>query len=137
MADKRKRKTGKWIALVVLAAAVAGGIAWYNKRPKENGPDYKTAPITRGDIAQMVTANGQLSPVKNVQVGSQISGIINEIKVDFNSRVKEGEVIAQIDPSMYQRSVEQAEAELANAQASLGLAEVEAKQIGRASCRER
>jgi HlyD family secretion protein len=65
--------------------------------------------------------------VKNVQVGSQISGIINDIKVDFNSRVKEGEVIAQIDPSTYQRSVEQAQAEVASARATLELAEVEAK----------
>jgi HlyD family secretion protein len=127
MAEKRKSRVGKWIALVVAAGAVAAGVAWYAKRDKEDGPDYKTAPVTRGDITQMVTANGQLSPVKNVQVGSQISGIINEIKVDFNSRVKEGEIIAQMDPATYQRSVEQAEAEVANARATLELMEVEAK----------
>src|SRR5687768_2624542 len=127
MAEKRKRNWGKWIAVLVLAGAVAAGIAWYSKQPREDGPDYKTATVARGDLTQVVTANGQLSPVKNVQVGSQISGIINDIKVDFNSRVKEGEVIAQIDPSTYQRIVEQAQAELANAQAGLELAEVEAK----------
>ncbi len=103
------------------------GVAWYSKRGKTESPDYKLAPVTRGDITQIVTANGQLSPVKNVQVGSQISGIINEIRVDFNSRVKEGDIIAQIDPSTYQRAVEQAEAEVANAMAALQLAEVEAK----------
>jgi len=127
MAVKRRSGWGKWITLLVLAAAVAGGVAWYTQRPKEDAPDYKMATVTRGDITQIVTANGQLSPVKNVQVGSQISGIINEIKVDFNSRVKEGEVIAQMDPSIYQRAVEQADAELANAKAGLELAEVEAK----------
>jgi HlyD family secretion protein len=127
MAEKRKRNWGKWIAMLVLAGAVAAGIAWYSKQPREDGPDYKTATVVRGDLTQIVTANGQLSPVKNVQVGSQVSGIINEIKVDFNSRVKEGDVIAQMDPSTYQRTVEQAEAELANARASLQLAEVEAK----------
>jgi HlyD family secretion protein len=127
MALKRKSGWGKWVTLLVLAGAVAAGVAWYNKRPKEDAPDYKTAAVTRGDITQIVTANGQLSPVKNVQVGSQISGIINDIKVDFNSRVKEGEVIAQMDPSTYERAVEQADAEVANAKAALQLAEVEAK----------
>src|SRR5688572_30670918 len=127
MAVKRKSGWGKWITLLVLAAAVAGGVAWYSKRPKEDAPDYKFAAVTRGDITQIVTANGQLSPVKNVQVGSQISGIITDIKVDFNSRVKQGEVIAQMDPSTYQRAVELSEAELANAKAALELAEVEAK----------
>lgn len=126
MAGQRKSGWGKWIALLVLAGGVAAGVAWY-KRPKDNRVDYKTAPVTRGDITQTVTANGQLIAVKNVQVGSQISGIIIEIKVDYNSRVKEGEVIAQIDPSTYQRIVEQAEAEVANARAALELAEIEAK----------
>jgi HlyD family secretion protein len=133
MAEKRKRNWGKWVAVLVLAGAVAAGIAWYSKQPREDGPDYKTAAAVRGDLTQVVTANGQLSPVKNVQVGSQVSGIITDIKVDFNSRVKEGEVIAQIDPSTYQRSVEQAEAELANARASLELAEVEAKRADQLS----
>lgn len=127
MALKRKSAWGKWVALLVLTAGVAAGLAWYNQQPNEDAPDYKTTTVTRGDITQIVTANGQLSPVKNVQVGSQVSGIINDIKVDFNSRVKEGEVIAQIDPSAYQRTVEQADAELANAKAALELAEVEAK----------
>jgi HlyD family secretion protein len=127
MPEKRKSGWGKWISIIVLLAAVAGGVAWYTHHGKDEGPDYKTAPVTRGDIVQIVTANGQLSAVKNVQVGSQLSGILKEIKVDFNSRVKEGEVIAQIDPSTYERAVEQADAELANARAGLELAEVEAK----------
>ena len=127
MAGKRTSSWGKWLTAIVLIGAVAAGAAWYTQRPKEEPPDYKTATVTRGDITQIVTANGQLSPVKNVQVGSQISGIINEIGVDFNSRVKVGEVIAQIDPSTYQRAVELADAELANAKAALELAEVEAK----------
>ena len=127
MAGKRRSSWGKWLTLLVLAGGVAAGVAWYNKRPTEDAPDYKTATVMRGDITQIVTANGQLSPVKNVQVGSQVSGIITEIKVDFNSRVKEGEVIAQMDPSTYQRAVELSEAELANAKAGHELAEVEAK----------
>src|SRR5439155_10378277 len=86
--------------------------------------DFRTATVARGDIVQEVTANGALSPVKNVEVGSQVSGIINKINVDFNSRVKEGEVIAQIDPSTFQQNLNQAEAELASAKASLELADV-------------
>src|SRR5687768_13957053 len=127
MAVKRRSSWGKWLTAIVLIGAVAAGAAWYTQLPREEPPDYKFGTVTRGDITQIVTANGQLSPVKNVQVGSQISGIINEIRVDFNSRVKEGEVIAQIDPSIYERAVEQADAEVANAKAGLELAEVEAK----------
>lgn len=112
--------------LVVLA--VAGGGAWagvrYWQRPKSAGVEFKTATVSRGDITQSVTANGSLTPVRMVEVGSQISGVITEIKVDFNSRVKAGEVVAQIDPASYERALRQAEAELANAEAALELAEL-------------
>src|SRR2546422_9634660 len=105
----KKRSWGKWVfGLVILAVAAVGGW-WYFKHPKETVLDFRTATVARGDIVQEVTANGALSPVKNVEVGSQVSGIINKIKVDFNSHVKEGEVIAQIDPSTFQQNLNQAE----------------------------
>src|SRR5579883_3125505 len=89
----------KWlITVVVLAALVAGGW-WYWAHPGEKPPEYRTADVTRGDLIQAVTATGQLNPVTNVQVGSQISGIISKLTVDFNSRVTNGQVIAQIEPS--------------------------------------
>ena len=83
--------------------------------------------MTRGAITQAVTATGTLNPVVNVQVGSQISGNIQKLFVDFNSPVKAGQVVAQIDPAVFQASVTQAEGDLANARAALELARVTAK----------
>lgn len=105
---------------------IGGGLAcgWYLQRSRNAPADFKTATVGRGDILQSVTANGQISPVKSVTVGSQISGQILDIKVDFNSRVKENDVLAQIDPSTYQRSVAQAEAQVLSAKASRELTEV-------------
>lgn len=88
---------------------------------------YQTAPVSRGDLTQVVTATGQLDPVVNVQVGSQISGIVKKLYADFNSVVKSNQVIAEIDPSTYQVNVAKAEAELANAKANLALAQVQAR----------
>ena len=124
MAPPRRSNWGKWIFGLVVIGGIAAGVVWYQKRDKEPPIEYKTVALARGDIIQVVTANGQLNPVKNIQVGSQISGIIKELKVDFNTKVQEGDVIAQIDPSIYQQSVEQAEAELASVQASVELAEL-------------
>ncbi len=89
--------------------------------------EYQTATVTRGAITQAVTATGTLNPVVNVQVGSQISGNIQRLFVDFNSPVKAGQVVAQIDPAVFQASVTQAEGDLANAHAALELARVTAK----------
>src|SRR5262249_8446800 len=88
---------------------------------------YQTATITRGPITQAVTATGTLHPVVNVQVGSQVSGNISKLSVDFNSEVKTGQVVAQIDPALFQATVTQAEGDLASAQAALELARVNAK----------
>ena len=87
---------------------------------------YQTATVTRGPITQLVTATGTLNPVVNVQVGSQVSGNIQKLSADFNSQVKSGEVVAQIDPALFQAAVTQAEGDLATAQAGLELAKVNA-----------
>src|SRR4051795_6973060 len=83
---------------------------------------YQTANITRGPITQAVTATGTLNPVINVQVGSQVSGNIAKLFADFNSQVKAGQVVAQIDPVIFQATVTEAEGDLASAQAGLELA---------------
>jgi len=88
---------------------------------------YQTANVTRGPITQAVTANGALNPVRTVTVGSQISGIITELKVDFNSKVREGDELAKIDPATYERALARAVADLANSQAGLELAKFNAK----------
>ena len=88
---------------------------------------YQTATVTRGSITQAVTATGTLNPVVNVQVGSQVSGNVSKLFVDFNSQVKTGQVVAQIDPALFQATVTQAEGDLASAQAALELARINAK----------
>jgi HlyD family secretion protein len=90
---------------------------------------YQTATVTRGPITQLVTATGTLNPVVNVQVGSQVSGNIQKLFADFNSEVKAGQVVAQIDPMLFQAAVTQAEGDVANAQAALELAKVNAARI--------
>ncbi|HEU5071466.1 MAG TPA: efflux RND transporter periplasmic adaptor subunit [Verrucomicrobiae bacterium] len=110
------------LALVVVGAVLAG--LWFWKRPREAAVEYQTAAVTRGDVVQVVTATGQLNPVTNVTVGSQISGIIQKLGADFNTRVKSGDVIAQLDPATYQANVASAQGDLANANASLELAQV-------------
>src|SRR5213082_2776296 len=87
---------------------------------------YLTANVTRGPITQLVTTTGTLNPVVNVQVGSQVSGNISKLFADFNSEVKAGQTVAQIDPALFQATVTQAEGDLASAQAGLELAKVNA-----------
>jgi HlyD family secretion protein len=113
-----------WIALVAGLFIIALVV-----RQCRNGgaANYQTATITRGPITQAVTATGTLNPVVNVQVGSQVSGNIAKLFVDFNSQVKAGQVVAQIDPALFQATVTQAEGDLANAQAALELAKVNGK----------
>ena len=117
----------KWLIVIVVAAALAGGGYWYWRSPHDTDPDYKTAPVARGDLIQLVTATGQLNPMTNVLVGSQVSGNITKLYVDFNSLVTNGEVIAQLDPSNYKAQLAQADGDLANAKAGLELAEAQAE----------
>jgi HlyD family secretion protein len=126
MANGKKFRWAKWLVILLLLAAAAGGGAWYLKHSHDAAPEYQTASVARGDLIQTVTATGQLDPVVNVSVGSQISGIIKKLHVDFNSVVKSNEVIAEIDPSTYEANVRRAEADLANAKANLMLAQVQA-----------
>src|SRR6266480_500652 len=88
---------------------------------------YQTANVTRGSITQAVTATGTLNPVLNVQVGSQVSGNISKLFADFNSQVKAGQVVAQIDPALFKATVTQAEGDVASAEAALELARLNAK----------
>jgi HlyD family secretion protein len=88
-----------------------------------NQPGYRTEPVTKGDIQATVTATGTVNAVTTVLVGTQVSGTINKLYVDFNSRVKKGQIIAQIDPSTFESQVLQARANLLSARANLDKAE--------------
>ena len=115
------------LAAIIFALLV---ILFVVRRCTSNGASsYQTATVTKGPITQLVTATGTLNPVVNVQVGSQVSGNIQKLFVDFNSEVKAGQVVAQIDPALFQAAVTQAEGDLATAQAALELAKVNADRI--------
>lgn len=88
-------------------------------RPSRGVNRYETAPVSRGTIAQRVTATGSLSAVVSVDVGSQVSGKITVLYVDFNSPVKKGELVAEIDTTVYQAALRQAEGDLASAKADV------------------
>src|SRR5256886_3253312 len=112
-------------AIVLLIAAFFG----FSRFGRSSTAQFQTATVTRGPITQTVTATGTLNPVVNVQVGSQVSGNIQKLFADFNSKVKAGGVVAQIEPVLFQATVTQAEGDLANAQAALELAKVNATRI--------
>lgn len=128
MSGKKKTRRGKTWGIAVLLLLLGVGGYFGSRKFREGSPvTYSKMEVTRGDITQIVTATGTLNPVVNVQVGSQISGNIQKLFVDFNSPVKAGQVVAQIDPATFQATVLQAEGELASAKAGLELAELNAK----------
>jgi HlyD family secretion protein len=109
-------------ALVALASvSVVGAAAWYGvtRWTAEDPPTYATTEVRRGDVVQAVTASGTLSPVVQVDVGSQVSGRVKELFADYNDEVKKGQVIARIDPQVFESEVAQAQARLASARADL------------------
>jgi HlyD family secretion protein len=117
-------------ALIIVAGLLLLIAAFLLHRCRGTGSEsYQTATVTRGPITQAVTATGTLNPVVNVQVGSQVSGNIQKLFADFNSKVKADEVVAQIDPVLFQATVTQAEGDLANAQAALELARLNASRV--------
>lgn len=116
-----KRTVSISFAFCLIAAA-----CWLWKGRGAGESAYQTTAVTRGPITQTVTATGTLNPVVNVQVGSQVSGNIQKLFADFNSAVQAGQIVAQIDPTLFQATVTQAEGELANAQAALDLARLNA-----------
>ncbi len=124
MAEKSGGGWWKWMLIVVVIAAAGGGYVYF-RHGRAADLSYNTAMVTRGALTNTVTATGILNPVVNVTVGSQVSGRISKLNVDFNSPVTKGEVLAEIDPATYQATVEQVTADLANARANLELQQVQ------------
>jgi len=114
----------KVLLLLLVLALVAGGFVLWNKnRHAADASAYRTVPVARGDILQTVSANGTLNPVVLVNVGTQVSGTVQTLHADFNDRVREGQVLAELDPSLFRAQLDQSRANQANARASLQLAE--------------
>jgi len=107
----------------VLLAATAALTAYY-RNAGDGAPDLTTAVVSRGDVVQSVKATGTLEAVTTVQVGSQVSGTIASLQADFNSQVKKGQVIARLEPSLFQAQVDQARATLVKLQADAQRAQV-------------
>ena len=114
-----------WVVLILIALLAGGAGIWLWKRADDKTVEYQSVVVSRGEITQLVSATGALNPVTNVTVGSQISGIIQTLGADFNTRVTRGEVIAQLDPATYKANVASAEGDLANANANLELTQVD------------
>jgi len=101
--------------IIILVATTA----WYLVKKENGAPQYKTATLQRGDLDAKVTATGTVNAVTTVLIGTQVSGTINALYVDFNSPVTKGQLLAQIDPATIQAQVDQAVASLLSAEANL------------------
>lgn len=112
---------GRYAAIVVLALGLTGGGVWYftSHAQRADGAAYVTQPITRGTIRRVVSTSGPVRALITVSVGSQLSGQIIELKADFNSEVKQGDVLAMIDPKTFEVRVAQARADLSSSKATL------------------
>ncbi|MGD0016738.1 MAG: efflux RND transporter periplasmic adaptor subunit [Verrucomicrobiia bacterium] len=124
---EQKKPWIKWGIVFAVVGMVVGGGWWYWRKGSDGKAEYQTEIVSRGDLIQSVTATGQLNPETNVTVGSQISGIISHLYADWNSHVTNGQVVALIDPATYQANVQQCQGDLANARATLELAQVNAR----------
>jgi HlyD family secretion protein len=107
---------------LVLAGGVAGGV--YLSKGKSNEPKFRREKLERGTVTATVTASGTLSAVITVKVGSQVSGIISKLYVDFNAEVKKGQLLAELDPTPFQASVDQRQADLEKSKVELRNAEI-------------
>jgi HlyD family secretion protein len=124
------RGTSRWIVFLVLltACGIAGAFAMAKARASES---YVTAPVTQQALVQTVTASGTVNPQNDISVGTQVSGTIASIAVDYNSKVHKGQVLARLDPRTFEAQLNQARAALAQAQAQD--AEASANAAGAAS----
>ena len=109
-------------AALVAGIAYAGWIYWRSASVKPLDQRYRLEEVSSGDVTQTVTANGTLNPVVLVNVGTQVSGTVKKLHADFNSRVKAGQILLELDPTTFQAAVEQSAGNLASANAALKLA---------------
>ena len=107
-----RMKKSYLIAAVAVLVAGAGGYAWWSQRSSADAVQYRTAKLERGNLQSTVAASGAVNPVALVTVGTQVSGQISELLVDFNSEVKAGQLLARIDPETFEYRVRSAQADV-------------------------
>src|SRR5438876_5834228 len=116
----------KWILSGVLLIGLMGaGAGAYYARSGDNAPQIATSMVSRGDIVKVVAATGTVEAVTTVQVGSQVSGAVSWLGADFNSMVRKGQVIAKLDPSLFDAQVQPSRANLTKAHADRDRAQIQ------------
>lgn len=130
--NKDAKKKGFWSWLlrrkwwIILFAIVAGiAIYFFTGSSSNQGTGFATATISKGDLRQVVTATGEIQPLNTINVGSQVSGTIEAIYVDYNSKVKKGDILLKIEPSVLQASVDEAHASLVSSESQRNYAKSE------------
>jgi HlyD family secretion protein len=125
-----------WLSIAAIVIAVAAGIYYYRSDVAAETPTLSTAEVSRGDVIATVEATGTLEAVTTVEVGTQVSGTIKTLGADFNSQVRRGQVIAELDPSLFDTQVAQERATVARLKAEVDRARVQAEdakvKLGRA-----
>jgi HlyD family secretion protein len=119
-------KRSIWVAVCVIVVAVLAATYYYRRDVEAEAPAFTTAAVSRGDVVSTVDATGTLEAVTTVQVGSQLSGTISALHADFNSEVRKGQIIAELDASLFETQVEQAKATVVRLQADADRAKVQA-----------
>ncbi len=135
---RKRRRVGVALGLVIALLAAGAMAAWFGLAGgpgREQGPLYKTATVTRGDLKSVVTATGTIEALNTVEVGAEISGRIEAIHVDYNDRVKRGQLLAEIDPEQYEAARAEAAARQWAARAAVAESEAAADEAKRAADR--
>src|SRR5688572_13871680 len=108
-----------WIVGAASVVALGGGLALWRARAGSEAPKFRTAAVERGDIEAKVSATGTIRPVNQVEVGSQVSGTVYRIHADYNSRVRAGQVLCEIEPSSFRARVVQNQAAVVKAEVAV------------------
>lgn len=124
-------KTLKKIIPLVILAAIAAGAYYYYQKTHEVKPEdlYRLDEVTRGNVEQTVSANGTLNPVSLISVGTQVSGIVKKLYVDFNDRVEKDQVLLELDNALFNAQIAQSQGSVRNNQASVELAQANEKRM--------
>jgi HlyD family secretion protein len=122
---ENNHKQRRWlVTAIVLVVAALVGLFFFRRGRDDGGERYRTEVVDQGTVAQTVSATGTLSAVTTVQVGSQVSGIIAKLYADFNSQVKKGQLLAELDPTPFQQTVEQRQADVTKSKVQVANAQI-------------
>lgn len=132
----RRRRGGLYVAAFAAAAMLAGAAWWWSARPQAE-PTYATVPVERGAITVEVSATGTLQPLTQVDISSELSGVVRTVHVDENDLVKQGDVLAELDTTRVRANLDRARASVSVAEAQVGQAETTLKEADQALGRSR